>query len=1105
VLGLRRRILVRMAWRNAQRRPRQSVMIAAGLMVGTAIVAGAQVSGDSMGSGIEKATLDAFQLIDETVYLDGYNFFPQRVVDALSNDAQLRAATDGIGANIIWDAAVTDPRTSLYEPSVRWVGFDPGADKVWGPFKTHQGAFDGTELGPDDLVLNKEVAAQLDARVGDTVVVNYTLPEDPLVPELRNISGTIAVAANPGPLGLPGGPASAVPQEFRIGVGDSATRFNVILFWAPGGPARQDLDLEVVAPDGHTYRNTNGSVNAPDLPAFLFVNQSVAHPLAKGEWTVRVTAKAAVNTPFNGTAATFYAVYNLTQLEQRLARLQAQFPGFDPHDIAPPPRRTHSFRVAAISTGGKGPNFQLPNKLTMYGRLDGQQRLLGREGEVNFVKVSNPGGVEGGAKNTAKVYPVLWERLNATKTQFPGDESVQNLRANNDKQFWLDEAKRLGQLFSVFLTFVGSFSIIAGLLLIINIFTMLAEERKTELAMARAVGLRRGHLVQLFTFEGVLYALPAAVLGSFLGLGLAAVLIWGFNTFNPGGNLPPIPFRLRWDSLVFAFSVGILLTLGTVVLGARRVSRLNIVSAIRSLEDPPHLRGRRIILGAIVLLAIGLVGIYFAVADNSFSWQLFGPTSAALGLAMLARLVARKERVYPFAALTLFVYLTSTLFLIKQPTGREADVIRPVRAVVMTLSVVVMVVYTERLARALGGLFSRIKALRAVAIPAVSYPLHKKFRTGMTLAMFSVILLVVMLFSIFGALFAPDTERQAGGYDVEAVSGLSFDTLQGHGSDPHILDTVRYVDILPFFVRYGADIVTVNNRTTGQFGPPQNVIYGIDRSFAQHNQFHLVQRESRYPTDEAAYEAVVQDPNLVIVAYPYSTDSQGRDGVNHAGDYLQLSTKGDVKQLRIIGIQDQYHFPGLFLSRPVVDNLFSNTDRLVLLRLDDRSQDEVMAKRIEANYKDLGLDAASIRKKVLDQNQSFRQIFTLIRLFLSLGLIVGILSLGIVTARSVIERRQEIGMMRALGYLRRQIRRTFLMEMLTTVALGILIGTFIALIVSFAIWYAQLRQLRLPYVVPTGELLLIGFIAFTVTTLATLSPILRAARTPPAEALRYIE
>ena len=65
---------------------------------------------------------------------------------------------------------------------------------------------------------------------------------------------------------------------------------------------------------------------------------------------------------------------------------------------------------------------------------------------------------------------------------------------------------------SLFTTF-GSFSIAAGVLLIFLIFVMLAAERRSELGIARAIGTRRGHLVQLFLFEGVAYDLIAAVVG----------------------------------------------------------------------------------------------------------------------------------------------------------------------------------------------------------------------------------------------------------------------------------------------------------------------------------------------------------------------------------------------------------------------------------------------------------------------------------------------------------------------------------------------------------------------------------------------------------------
>ena len=65
------------------------------------------------------------------------------------------------------------------------------------------------------------------------------------------------------------------------------------------------------------------------------------------------------------------------------------------------------------------------------------------------------------------------------------------------------------------------FSIAAGVLLIFLIFVMLAAERRSELGIARAVGTRRGHLVQMFLFEGAAYDLAAALVGAVLGAGVA--------------------------------------------------------------------------------------------------------------------------------------------------------------------------------------------------------------------------------------------------------------------------------------------------------------------------------------------------------------------------------------------------------------------------------------------------------------------------------------------------------------------------------------------------------------------------------------------------------
>src|SRR5207245_5094955 len=70
-------------------------------------------------------------------------------------------------------------------------------------------------------------------------------------------------------------------------------------------------------------------------------------------------------------------------------------------------------------------------------------------------------------------------------------------------------AMQLTNLFTV----LSTITIIAGVVLIINMFIMLAEERKSEMGMARAVGMNRRQLTKPFLFEGTLYASSAALVG----------------------------------------------------------------------------------------------------------------------------------------------------------------------------------------------------------------------------------------------------------------------------------------------------------------------------------------------------------------------------------------------------------------------------------------------------------------------------------------------------------------------------------------------------------------------------------------------------------------
>ena len=144
-----------------------------------------------------------------------------------------------------------------------------------------------------------------------------------------------------------------------------------------------------------------------------------------------------------------------------------------------------------------------------------------------------------------------------------------------------------------FFLLLGLFSIGAGILLIVMIFVMLAAERKSEMGMARAIGTKRGHLVQTFLSEGMGYNVLAAMVGVALGVavsvGMAYVLAAIFSTGDFQITIEP---KITPRTLIISYSLGVVLTFLTVVFSSWRVSNLNIVAAIRGTEEDKRPEGR---------------------------------------------------------------------------------------------------------------------------------------------------------------------------------------------------------------------------------------------------------------------------------------------------------------------------------------------------------------------------------------------------------------------------------------------------------------------------------------------------------------------------------
>jgi putative ABC transport system permease protein len=215
-----------------------------------------------------------------------------------------------------------------------------------------------------------------------------------------------------------------------------------------------------------------------------------------------------------------------------------------------------------------------------------------------------------------------------------------------------------------------------------------------------------------------------------------------------------------------------------------------------------------------------------------------------------------------------------------------------------------------------------------------------------------------------------------------------------------------------------------------------------------------------------------------------------------------------MANLTIIGIMDQMFFQGMFVSEEYVSEFAPSSSKLLYyfsVREGTGFTNAEVAEQIERVFVEYGVTTIVIRDTIEMVFGMISSIMQLMEIFLGMGLIVGITGLGIITIRNVAERKQEIGVMRAIGFQRDMILKSFVLETSFVSLLGIVLGLALGLALSYQMHSWGGFDEVSPFVVPWFEILVVTGIAFTVTLLSTLPPSRRAARLAPAEALRRVD
>jgi putative ABC transport system permease protein len=305
------------------------------------------------------------------------------------------------------------------------------------------------------------------------------------------------------------------------------------------------------------------------------------------------------------------------------------------------------------------------------------------------------------------------------------------------------------------------------------------------------------------------------------------------------------------------------------------------------------------------------------------------------------------------------------------------------------------------------------------------------------------------------------------------------------------------------------------------------LVRGLDSPFLAHTTFGLGDIAKGYDSEQDVWTAVRERPGLAVVD---STIVPRRDNWSFgvlpdfqlSGFYfeegfdpipVQVLDKqtGRRTTLTVIGVLKDtapLEMVGISTSKRTLANAFPGRIRPTIhyFGLAPGVDPGDAAAELEAAFVPNGLEAESIQQVVDDAVAASLTFNRIIQGFMGLGLIVGVAALGVISARAVVERRQQIGVMRAIGYRTRMVQAAFLLESSFVALTSIVVGTALGLLLAWNIVRDQQSQPsweNLELVVPWVNLGLIFLVVYAVALAATLAPAIRASKIRPAEALRY--
>ncbi len=616
-------------------------------------------------------------------------------------------------------------------------------------------------------------------------------------------------------------------------------------------------------------------------------------------------------------------------------------------------------------------------------------------------------------------------------------------------------------------------AVIIGLVLITNIFKFIAEERRQEMGILRAVGLGRVELRRLLTMEGLLFGAISGLLGVLFGwlitYGLMQLMSMTFRSAFP---LTRGIFDLSFDpaAALSSYAIGLLIVYTCVGLIAKAAARVPIIDALQIRPDD-HAYGKRrhsvLLLWLSILAGVAIVSFVAitAVPDIRRQWV----TDDRMPIIFLAA----------FLSIPMLILIT--------------------------------VQWLPMMSEGILRLFRRSASMTLVLRLALRSMSVNRFRTSLLLIMFAAISCFVSLPVIYNhameqSMNLQNPLRLTGGHELVARDQRTLHTER-------IMASMRQLPKEEAPPLEAFELSAVHQLTwkesQGEWGTFFFKVNGIDSSFSASNEIPLTRRDSRFASDREAWEELALSEDAVILSEDALMQFYGR--AYKIGDSFTVQVGGQRVEKRIIAIAGLvgYHPEsyGIWVNQATIPTLAKDPDEIhttVFVNVTD-AWDSTTARQIEKALTLMNIHPVT---DIVESESGWYRlmmfIIGLMKYFNQAALGIGMLGLIVVMYRLVRQRRQQLGLLRAIGVTPKLIMRSILLEGVGIGFIGITLGFVAGTYMSFVIFETLMgADLGKEMTLPIGEIGMNFVLAIAVSVVTAYVPSRKVLRVSPLEAARY--